>query len=420
VDSLKDSVLRFGDRSDQSMGIGAFGVGLNRAIFRLGDSVHIVTDTARQRAEIGLEKEKYLESSSWNVPAQELVSTGKASTTIEIKHLQAATSKNFGDERWVNALKREIARRYGRFLKKKLAIWVNHDPLQNEEVQLREGGPIPITEKFVREDDVTVRIVYGQHRLHKFPGEQGHSEEQNRRLTTQYGWTILCNDRAVVMSDKTHQTGWDVTKFHSDFYGFVGYVNFVSQRPHKLPWTTTKTDVDLNNPAYQAALKVPASGLSAGLTLFLQALYLFVFCSLRRLPSIAAFEAGAGCGARQWHRVGAPGGAGPYVTGPARPKRQPLVTGDLPWRAPDPGFGSGTGGDPPVAPPGAPSPLSRGTEKGKRAGPGARISKPGFAKLCGCLKSESGMGLPRRSSRNERSRVSASQGREQRASGSPR
>jgi hypothetical protein len=59
----------------------------------------------------------------------------------------------------------------------------------------------------------------------------------------------------------------------------------------------------------------------------------------RRLPSIAAFEERAGCGARQWHRVGAPGGAGPYVTGPARPKRQPLVTGDLPWRAADPGFG---------------------------------------------------------------------------------
>src|SRR6187431_3701497 len=39
-----------------------------------------------------------------------------------------------------------------------------------------------------------------------------------------------------------------------------------------------------------------------------------------RVPSIAAFEAGAECGARQWHRVGAPGGAGSYVTGPARPK----------------------------------------------------------------------------------------------------
>src|SRR5215470_1943643 len=53
---------------------------------------------------------------------------------------------------------------------------------------------------------------------------------------------------------------------------------------------------------------------------------------------------------------------GPTLLGPRARKRQPLVTGDLPWRAPDPGFGSGTGGDPPVAPPGAPSPFSRGKE----------------------------------------------------------
>ena len=42
--------------------------------------------------------------------------------------------------------------------------------------------------------------------------------------------------------------------------------------------------------------------------------------SRSRAPSIAASEQRAGCGARQWHRGGAPGGAGPYVTGPARPK----------------------------------------------------------------------------------------------------
>jgi hypothetical protein len=75
-----------------------------------------------------------------------------------------------------------------------------------------------------------------------------------------------------------------------------------------------------------------------GLTPF--AFTLCSFCPAQsRTSSIAAFEEGAGCGARQWHRVGAPGGAGPYVIGPARPKRQPLVTGDLPWRAADPGFG---------------------------------------------------------------------------------
>jgi hypothetical protein len=54
---------------------------------------------------------------------------------------------------------------------------------------------------------------------------------------------------------------------------------------------------------------------------------------------------------------------GPALLGPRARKRQPLVTGDLPWRAPNPG-GFGTGGDPPVAPPGAPFPFWGKRKKG--------------------------------------------------------
>src|ERR1700754_774698 len=66
---------------------------------------------------------------------------------------------------------------------------------------------------------------------------------------------------------------------------------------------------------------------------------MFLFCSFndRRRSRHSRREQNAM--PDNWHRVGAPGGAGPYVIGPARPKRQPLVTGDLPWRAADPGFG---------------------------------------------------------------------------------
>ena len=71
---------------------------------------------------------------------------------------------------------------------------------------------------------------------------------------------------------------------------------------------------------------------------------MFLFCSLT-IPSIAEFEAEQdavpdNCIAIERRE------ARPYVTGPARPKRQPLVTGDLPWRAPNP-VGSAPRGDPP-------------------------------------------------------------------------
>ena len=72
---------------------------------------------------------------------------------------------------------------------------------------------------------------------------------------------------------------------------------------------------------------------------------------------------------------------GPTSLGPRARKRQPLVTGDLPWRAPNPD-GFGTRGDPRVAPPGAPFPF---WGKGKRetAGrPGRPNSKPRDALRC--------------------------------------
>jgi hypothetical protein len=52
---------------------------------------------------------------------------------------------------------------------------------------------------------------------------------------------------------------------------------------------------------------------------------------------------------------------GPTLLGPRARKRQPLVTGDLPWRAPDPGFEK---------------------EKGKDGPARAPEKKPGFAKSC--------------------------------------
>src|SRR5688572_10045396 len=99
----------------------------------------------------------------------------------------------------------------------------------------------------------------------------------------------------------------------------------------------------------------------------------------RWLPSIAAFEEGTGCGARQWHRDGAPGGAGSYVTGPARPKaatpgnRGPAVARAEPriWVR-----------HPRVAPPGAPFPFWGNGKRETTGRPGRPNSKPGIAKSC--------------------------------------
>ncbi len=253
VSNLKRLVLRFGQISAHEMGIGAFGVGLNRALFKLGRVSHLETDTGGQRSELTLDTDEYLKSKGWGFTATEFPSTGKIGTDIKVSKLRTEIASALADTDWEKEIRKQIGRRYARFIAKGLSIVVNQTPVESEEVKIRTDGPYEGGYKFYKtESGVSIHIQYGQHADHRFTKEPGYDLERNKSLTSQFGWTVLCNDRAVIISDKTAKTGWD-TKFHSEFYGFVGFASFLGN-PVALPWNTTKVDVDLNNPAYQTAL----------------------------------------------------------------------------------------------------------------------------------------------------------------------
>lgn len=254
VDSLKNMVLRFGRQSDHEMGIGAFGVGLNRALFKLGTVSHLRTDTGSQRAELVLKTKEYLDSPGWELPAEEFQSAGVVGTEIEIRSPPDDIALLFGDSLWGLALRAQVGARYARFLTKKLAILIDGVPTESQEVPLRDGGPYDGEHKFFKAGNgVAVHLKYGQHRDHRFTNEADYDADRNREITDEFGWTVVCNDRAILMSDRTDKTGW-TTRFHTEFYGFVGVASFIGTHPSKLPWNTTKTDVDLNNSAYREAL----------------------------------------------------------------------------------------------------------------------------------------------------------------------
>jgi hypothetical protein len=254
VADLKKMVMRFGQLSTHEMGIGAFGVGLNRALFKLGRVSHLRTDTGTQRAEFVLKTDDYLHSTSWHLPATEYKSSGTRCTEIEIRQIPTDIAQQFADSDWVDRLRSEIGRRYARFIARHFAIRVNNVPVRDEEPAIREDSPYEGEYKFYKtEDGVSIHLEYGQHAEHRFQNERDYDAERNKRITDQFGWTILCNDRAILIADRSWKTGWD-TKFHTEFYGFLGFASFTCADPAKLPWNTTKTDVDLNNAAYQSAL----------------------------------------------------------------------------------------------------------------------------------------------------------------------
>ncbi|MEZ7195982.1 ATP-binding protein [Pseudodesulfovibrio karagichevae] len=253
-EDLSNMVLRFGKQSTHKLGIGTFGVGLNRALFKLGKVTKLSTDTGEERSELVLDTEAYLKSDEWKLPAASFSSLGKIGTTIEVSQLAEDISLQFANRSEQTKLVEEIGRRYGNFIDKGLIIKFNNDHVKSHTIHIRKNGLFKGDYLFFKTDDgIAVHIEFGQHEDHRFTIEEGYNLETNKRLTNEYGWSILCNDRAVVLSDQTRKTGWD-NKFHTEFYGFVGIVRFVCPDASKLPWTTTKTDVDLNNKSYQKAL----------------------------------------------------------------------------------------------------------------------------------------------------------------------
>ena len=83
--------------------------------------------------------------------------------------------------------------------------------------------------------------------------ELDREQEGTMRSSEDAGWTVVCNDRAVIHRDRTELTGWGETgvpKYHTQFIAISGIVEFKSKDSSKLPTTTTKRGIDASSSLY--------------------------------------------------------------------------------------------------------------------------------------------------------------------------
>ncbi|WP_162933083.1 ATP-binding protein [Roseovarius sp. EL26] len=252
---LASGYLRFGKQSEHEYGIGLYGVGLNRALFKLGNNTEITTENASGQAKVEIDRAAYIkDEDNWNITGETTPSTGEIGTRVVVTGLDPEISRQTSSPEWRSSLIAEMEKRYARFLTKGFSITVNEEVLHPDIVSVRKTGPFPpLVKSFKIDADTSVYIEAGQHEDHRFPAEPDYELKTNRELADQYGWSIICNDRVIVHLDTSPKTGWD-KKWHNEFSGFVGFVHFTSKDPKKLPWNTPKTDVDTNNQGYQSVL----------------------------------------------------------------------------------------------------------------------------------------------------------------------
>ncbi len=75
--------------------LGAYGIGMKRALFKIGNKFHIVSRTPTEGFEVSLELDKWAKNEEWKVPITFIDGAGsakKAGTSITVTELHEEVS----------------------------------------------------------------------------------------------------------------------------------------------------------------------------------------------------------------------------------------------------------------------------------------------------------------------------------------
>ena len=242
------------DRDSSSETIGMYGVGMKRAIFKMGKQASVKTLHGDDCFEVCIDP-TWLADSDWKpLPISTIEGDGcliSPGTEIEITKLRSGVSQEFCVNEFLGELKRSISEHFTIFLEKGLKITLNDQEVDHIEIKILAGEDreCPAPYIFSKEiDGVSVRMAMGLNSS-KTASNNPDDYFEGRRESASAGWTIFCNDRAVLVGDKSRLTGWGNVGpyYHYQHSVITGVVEFRSKIANKLPVTTTKRSLDASS-----------------------------------------------------------------------------------------------------------------------------------------------------------------------------
>lgn len=252
----KEHVFKFGRASDESHTsdrLSVYGIGMKRALFKLGNNIQFISDHTDGGFSLDLDVSEWAKDRNpvWTFPLSERipVQEGHTGTNIVITNLTSETKLRVTDAVFVNQLKDAISRTYAFYLAKFVNIYVNDELIDGKDVSMGDN----IESDTFSLGETTCAIAAGL----AVP-----TGEQYREKTA--GWYVFCNGRAVVSADKTGLTGWGggqlgLPTFQPKHRAFIGTVFFVSRNAEELPWNTTKSGINEDSELWQQAKRQMAA-----------------------------------------------------------------------------------------------------------------------------------------------------------------
>jgi Histidine kinase-, DNA gyrase B-, and HSP90-like ATPase len=245
--------------------IGTYGIGMKRAIFKMGRSCTVTSQTDRESFCVNISP-AWTQSDEWILPFERIDrTTADNGTIIHITEIQAPIQEEFSSPTSTlnSSLIGKISHHYSYILKKGFTIFVNGQAVPQSSFELLWEGVNKVTGTVetaiapylykAEYDGVSIELAVGFYRQTASPSEIKKEKKGTRSSSENAGWTIICNDRVVVYRDKTRLTGWGeagIPNYHPQFISIAGTVHFRCNEAHKLPITTTKRGLDVSSELY--------------------------------------------------------------------------------------------------------------------------------------------------------------------------
>lgn len=259
VELARDYAFRFGRDKDMPAELqvphssGRFGIGMKRALFKMGRKFRIESTTERTHFVIEEDVERWeeKEEEQWTFEFQDVNENlsepppaDERGTTITVTSLHESVAEDFVLDNFKSRLKAELEAKQQNSIDKGLAITLNGIPLQVRALKLLQSDELlPGLNEFSFEPNGQLQVdvkVYA-----------GVSES----IPADSGWHVFCNGRLILEADKEWTTGWGDgnPRYHPQYNSFRGFAFFDSDDATGLPWKTTKDGVDADSPVFRKA-----------------------------------------------------------------------------------------------------------------------------------------------------------------------
>ena len=254
IEIAKNYAFRFGrssERASEIRSVGQFGVGMKRALFKLGNFFKVESVAKNSRFLVEQDVVEWSkDDTNWTFKFKELEEDRTnpepvTGTTITVTRLHDSVASALRLDRFPHDLRAELTSAQQESVDAGLHLSVNGVLITSDPLKLLQSSDIiPAFRSLEIMEDPTIYV-----RL--YAGLATESE-------TRAGWNVSCNGRLVLEADQTAVTGWGegasslhLPKYHPQFARFRGAVLFECDDASKLPWNTTKTGIDQDSPVYQ-------------------------------------------------------------------------------------------------------------------------------------------------------------------------